>query len=479
MADDWSELYRPKTLKDVVGNPRATQQLREWALSWESGSPSKKAAVLIGNPGTGKTSAALALANDFGWGVIEMNASDQRNAEAIQKVALRGAVTDTFTDEGEFLSSKEGRLKLIILDEADNIFGREDRGGVPAVVDLIRVTRQPVLLIVNDFYALSRKSSVIKNATEQIRFNRIHPSTVKAVLKGIAKDQGLKASDRVLDIIAQNSNGDLRSAVRDLQALGLGEAEISEEQTLALSSRKVTRTMYDMLAEVLHGTNPARARAIMMDLNENPEYILLWLDENLPIEYRKPEDLERGIYALALSDVFLGRVVRRQYFGLWSYASDMMSYGVNVAKTSQYREYSRYRFPLYLMKMSRSKSIRGVKGGIAAKLGERCHLSISAGQESLLPYFKQLFQRNKDFRISMSMDLQLDSEEMAYLLDEKIDSHHVKHLVSEIRKVESLASAKSKPMPLDHVEPEDAESTDVSDEDSPSDPGLQRSLFEY
>ncbi len=394
--------------------------------------------MLIGTPGTGKTSAALALANDFGWVVIEMNASDHRNAEAINAVALRGATADTFTSDGEFLSSKEGRLKLIVLDEADNIFGREDRGGVPAIVDLIKMTKQPVILIVNDFYALSRKSSAIKSGTLQIRFNRIHISTVKAVLRGIAKDRDVRVSDRTLDLIAQNSNGDLRSAVRDLQAVSEGKQEVLEEETLVLGNRQVTKTMYDLLGEVLHGTNPSRARSVALDANEAPEYTLLWLDENLPLEYKQPEDLARGFQCLSRSDVFLGRVNRRQYFGLWSYASDLMSYGVNLAKESQYREYARYRFPMYLMKMSRTRAMRGVKESLSMKLGAACHMSSVAVIEDLLPYFSWLFRKDKDFRIAMTIAFRFDPEELAFLLDEKIDSHTVKHLISEVQKVERV-----------------------------------------
>ncbi|MDD1773878.1 MAG: replication factor C large subunit, partial [Methanomassiliicoccales archaeon] len=476
--EDWTERYRPKTLKEVVGNPRATQQLRDWALEWESGSPAKKAAVLIGTPGTGKTSAALALANDFGWVVVEMNASDHRNAEAINAVALRGAIADTFTSDGEFLSRKEGRLKLIILDEADNIFGREDRGGIPAIVELIRMTKQPVVLIVNDFYALSRKSSVIKSGTLQIRFNRIHNSTVKSVLRGIAKDKEVRASERVLDLIAQNSNGDLRSAVRDLQAVAEGKTTILEEETLVLGNRQVAKTMYDLLGEVLHGTNPSRARSIVMEVNETPEYVLLWLDENLPIEYRKPEDLERGFRFLARSDIFLGRVGRRQYFGLWSYASDLMSYGVNVAKESQYHEYARYRFPLYLMKMSRTRAMRGLKESVSSKLGTACHMSTSAVAENLLPYFNWLFRKDKDFRIAMAIRFDLDPEELAYLLNEKIDSHSVKHLISEVQRVQHVRSTEMTVPPI-----EEARSDEKEKEGEPEGPGSdsqqQRSLFEY
>ena len=58
-----------------------------------------------------------------------MNASDQRNAESIKAIAVRGALGETFTENGDYLSVKQGNRKLIILDEADNISGQEDKGG--------------------------------------------------------------------------------------------------------------------------------------------------------------------------------------------------------------------------------------------------------------------------------------------------------------------------------------------------------------
>ena len=147
MGEDWASKYRPSTLEEVLGNPGAVKTLKEWAVSWDSGIPGKRAVILIGTPGIGKTSAALALASDMGWGVVEMNASDQRTGGAIEDIAIRGAMFDSFSNTGEYLRSSEGGRKLIILEEADNLFGRQDRGAIPAIVKLISETKQPVILI--------------------------------------------------------------------------------------------------------------------------------------------------------------------------------------------------------------------------------------------------------------------------------------------------------------------------------------------
>ncbi|OPY30918.1 MAG: Replication factor C large subunit [Methanomassiliicoccales archaeon PtaU1.Bin124] len=432
MNDDWTELYRPENLGEVLGNPKAIKDLRDWAISWEAGSPTYKAVVIMGPPGTGKTSTALAMAKEFGWGVVEMNASDQRNAEAIKRVAVRGALSDTFTDTGEFLSAKDGRRKLIILDEVDNVFGREDYGGMPAIAELVRNTKQPVVLICNDFYELSRRSSVIKNETLQIKYSRVSPATVRTVLKKVAADQRVEVDEKVLIEIADRSNGDVRAAIRDLQAVSLGTDHVMEGATSGLSDRLSVKSMYDVMGDILHGTNPRKARTTMMDADEQPDYVMKWLDENIALEYRESEDLSRAYDLLSKSSMFLGRVQRRQYYGFWAYASELMSYGICLAKAKPYKAYVRYNFPRTLLYMSRSKEARGVKAEVLGKIGFECHTSIKQAEEDLLPYFRELFLKNHEFQVSMALKLALVQEEAAYLMDQKVDAPAVKHLMAEI-----------------------------------------------
>ncbi|QLH74007.1 MAG: replication factor C large subunit [Methanomassiliicoccales archaeon] len=429
---DWTELYRPKDLGEVLGNPKAVKELREWAISWETGRPTYKAVVLMGPPGIGKTSTALALAREFNWGVVEMNASDQRNADAIRKIAVRGALSETFSDTGEFLSSKDGRKKLIVLDEADNIFGREDQGGIPAMADLIRQTRQPVILIVNDFYELGRRSSVIKTETKQIRFSKLQPATVRNLLKRIAGDQGVEVDEKVLVTISERSNGDLRAAIRDLQAVATGMEHVREEDIKGLGDRLSKGSMYDLMADIFQGTSGAKARKTMNDADEDIDYVMKWVDENIPLVYKEPEELFRAYLHLSRAANYLAWVNRRQYYGFWSYAGEIMTYGVCSAKSSVRRGYVQYNFPRLLLRLSRSKDSRGTKASVTLKIGIETHTSIKQAADDVLPYFKEIFKRDQQFRSNMAAKLALDQEEVAFLLEQKVDSAAVKHVMQEL-----------------------------------------------
>ena len=437
---DWNEKYRPKTLDEVIGNAKAVDSLKKWARSWESGKPRKKAVVLIGDSGVGKTSSALALASDFGWSAIELNASDIRNAAAIKETATRGAMSETFTSDGDFISIKRGGRKLIVLDEADNIFGKEDFGGIGAIVETIRETKQPIILIVNDYYGLTRRSSAIKQLCQAIRFNRLNHEVIVKALRNICQKEGIKASIEVLNQIAEHSLGDLRAAVNDLQSLSEGKEEIDK---VVLGYRDAKTTIFASLAEIFKGVKCQKSRQSVSNLDETPDHIILWIDENLPLEYKDLGDLARGYDALSKADIYLGMVKRRQHYGFWSYAMDMMTAGVSLAKRNKYRGYTRYNFPMWLIKMSRTKRVRNTSRSLATKLGDHCHASNDIVLRDIMPYFKHLFATDRDFRINMTHILKLNEDEVGYLLGEKVDSYAVKHVVDGVERLSESKKIKT------------------------------------
>jgi len=113
---DWTEKYRPSTLSEVRGNDKARDAFADWARSWDD---HHEAVVLHGSPGVGKTSAAHALANDMGWETVELNASDQRTADVIERFAGRAARNATLGGSaagGGAAGGDTASRQLVILD---------------------------------------------------------------------------------------------------------------------------------------------------------------------------------------------------------------------------------------------------------------------------------------------------------------------------------------------------------------------------
>jgi replication factor C large subunit len=471
MTLDWTEKYRPQTLSAVVGHNKPVEELKAWAQSWMHGIPENRAVVLYGRAGIGKTTTAHALAREMGWEVIELNASDQRTADIIEKVA--GSASRMGTLEGS------GKKRLIIMDEADNIHGTADRGGERAITELIKKTSQPIILIANELYDMS---AGLRTACKPVQFNSVMSRSMIPALKRIIETEGIKCGLGVLEKIAENANGDLRSAINDLQAIAQGKTSIQIEDIIT-GDRDSKENIFKVLAKIFKGTNIREAHDATFNLDENPEDLIQWMDENLPLEYTAPNDLAEGYRYLGRASVFLGRVKRRQNYNMWRYAGVLMTAGIMVARSHHYGGFVRYQPPSLWRKLGQTKGMRQVRDSTARKIGTHCHVSMSFTRSQLLPFFRLLLN-NDEYAPGIAALLRFEPEEIAFLIESKSVTKKVQNIYDTARslieketehEVELFGGFGIKETKIEISEPERKEPEISAKKDSKS----QSSLFDY
>src|SRR3990172_5296742 len=285
----WVEKYRPESLAEVVGNPKTVARLLEWVKEFKAGSAGKRALLLHGPPGSGKTSAAYALARELGYEIVETNASDVRTKDKVKKIV--GSASNLAS-----LNPERGG-KIILVDEVDGIHGRSDFGGLSAVKDIIKGTREPLVLLANDPWSLPPDFRAL---CELLDFKRIDRRTILKVLREIAEKEGISTDERALNIISSNSNGDLRPPINDLQSLGQG-GRIGIEDTSSLFMRDSELSIFKAIAQILKTDSCDRAREAIRESEEDPETFLKWLVENIPLEYEDLEDRARAFSYISRS----------------------------------------------------------------------------------------------------------------------------------------------------------------------------------
>ncbi|MBI2109945.1 replication factor C large subunit, partial [Candidatus Woesearchaeota archaeon] len=321
---NWTEKYRPRTLNEVEGQRDALVLLKKLVA--------KNEVVLVYGPtGSGKTSSVYALANDLDLEVIELNASDFRNREQIESIIGNALKQYSLVAKG----------KIILIDEIDGLSGHGDRGGIGALAALLYDAKFPIVLVTIDPW--DDKLGPLRKKSELVEFKQLDKDKIFNVLQMICSKEGIKYSDENLKILARRS-GDLRAAINDLQTATQNKKELNRIDIDSLGEREREETVFNALKILLKSTSPEQVLGIFDNVNIDLDEALLWLDENMPLEYTG-EDLVKAYYALSRSDVFNGRIRRKQHWRFLVYREALMTAGVAAAKQENFNGaviYKRY-----------------------------------------------------------------------------------------------------------------------------------------
>jgi replication factor C large subunit len=342
----------------IVGNEAAVSSLRKYANDIDRGIK-RKPVMLSGPSGIGKSFSVRIVAEEHGWNIIELNASDYRNKDAIEKITITATQS-----KGLF-----GGRNLILLDEVDELSARHDREAGPAIRRLLQSSRSPVIMTANNRWGL--KIAFLRGVVENIEFKRLAQQDVIEVLEAHANVRHIKVDKDIMQAIAKRSNGDARSAINDLIALDGAPANAIE--SIWPRDRKIE--IFATLDKIFSSNTLTAPLSAVLNSDVQSDMLVKWIDENLPKRYKEKGNLAEAYAALSDATMYSSRASRKQYYTYWRYRNVMMASGVALSKTVSPSQVERYVFPSTIMHLSKTKESRGKDATVARKLRRMVHFS--------------------------------------------------------------------------------------------------------
>jgi replication factor C small subunit len=215
MEEIWIEKYRPSNLSEVVGQTPVTSRLKNYAKE-----RSMPHLLFAGPAGTGKTTSALALAQElFGelWkhNLHELNASDERGIDVVRGKIKEFARTAPLGKDG---------FKIIFLDEADALTGAAQAALRRTMEKYSRTCR----FVMTCNYS-SKIIDPIQSRCAVFRFRPIKAEDVEKYLKFVAAKEELNIDKEAYDSLTYLAQGDLRRAINGLQMAAAANVDITPD----------------------------------------------------------------------------------------------------------------------------------------------------------------------------------------------------------------------------------------------------------
>ena len=232
----WVEKYRPRCIKEVVGNEESVARLR--VVARDGNMPN---VVITGPPGTGKTTSICALAREllgdkYEDAVLELNASNDRGL---------GVVRDKIKSFAQKkVTLPAGRHKIIILDEVDSMT-KAAQQALTRTMELHSATTRFAL-------ACNYSSKIIEPIQSRcavLRFSRLDNADVYERIMAVIKSEDVQYTEDGLESLLYIAEGDLRNAINTLQATTAGFGQVTAKTVFKVVDQPHPTIIEDVIRE--------------------------------------------------------------------------------------------------------------------------------------------------------------------------------------------------------------------------------------
>ena len=365
----------------------------------------EKAAVLLeGPPGIGKTTIVNALANDFNMEVIETNESDTRTRSTLER-----RLKETTKSRGIMDFITESKEKLILIDEIDGIYGVQDRGAIPTVIDLIQNTQFPIIMCSNEY---KTNLQTLYNKIKRYEVHALPKKEVIKIAKNILKKENISTlKNEDLELIIDKNNGDLRGVINDIQGIGQGKIEGDIKELILSLRRDNLEEIFTLIRDLFKVTSLREARNLTNKSDVDYNFLYKWINENLLTFIKSNRELTNAFENLSLADEIFGRIRTTQYWGLLPYFFDLFAGGVALSRkeTPISKGFQRVVFPRY--RSGTYFSLMSVERDFVDKIKRRYEISQIDFIQDFLPFLKILCGASRKQLKNVSDWLDLDAKE--------------------------------------------------------------------
>ncbi|MEM3671340.1 MAG: AAA family ATPase [Thermoprotei archaeon] len=382
----------------MLGNREARDGFVQWLKGWTP--QGRRWALLLGPPGTGKTSLVYSCAEREGMQVFEINRENWGRGTSL-------AEADEASKTVASLSGSNVR-RIVLVDEVDTFTSTMRGEGLGDLFEVLENTRVPVVFTMDDQDALysSKKLYPLRSSScVQFKFGRIRKDVIQAALKRICAREGVAPEPEALSSIASSAQGDMRYAINVLQAACMGSTALKEADIEPFVQKTSESYMYKTVLDVLSAPSTYTARSVLDESGVDQETLFRWLVENIPA-YDKPlSDRVESFDTLAAASVFNHRAERFLLYDLKKYFLDLMCYAPQVLGQ---RPFIRLAFPASLKLRGSSYAARRTSDTLGVTLGRRVHLSKERAVREVIPFLAIMCQGNPSYSEWVSRELGSD-----------------------------------------------------------------------